>query len=170
MSYEQIRSIAADESKRWGYHRSGAYFWKHGQELTTVVHLQRSRWGTGLYVNFGLIPRRFVVRRRPPGSEYWAFGDRAEVFDSPHLETFRRIALDSDQIDDEVAVRDAFKWLFQWIDRHLADEEALRAAVRDPASWLSRRADYTVGILGDWSRGELKAPEFYYSYGSYFRK
>lgn len=143
-----------------GYRHRDAMYWKHSGELTTMIHVQRSRWGPGFYVNFGVIPSRMVTRKKPPGPEYWPFGERADSCESPYKEQFRALAVGED-IGVTEDYNAAFAWLVDWIDRHLSDAVALRASILDPESWISRRAPMTEGILGDWARGELKEASHY---------
>lgn len=153
-----IRTVAGP----LGYRGKAGLFWRKGNELTTMVRLQKSRWDGGVYVVFGVIPNEFLFKEAPPPSAYWPLQERGESFDSLHRPVFEALASDKGNELDKSTLHEAFAWLFGWIRDNISEESAFRAAFGDPNSWLMRRGPMSEGILGDWSRGQLKDPGHYY--------
>jgi hypothetical protein len=145
------------------YRRKGSLFWKTGNQLTTLIHLQSSRWGRGMYVNFGVTPNEMITKAAPPSVEYWARQKRGESCDSPFKDQFSRLVLDDEDAMRPEEMTEAFRWLLMWIEDHFGDADAMRKAIIDKNSdsW---------GILEDWAKGELKEPSYYFKDAPYYCK
>lgn len=151
-----------------GYRHKGGLFWATADELTVLIQLQRSRWGAGIYVNFGVMPTQLITKNRPPSVEYWPLQERGETFESPYKHHFEQMAMDERSVTSD-AIEEAINWLVGWIDRHLRDPHALRTALYEPSSWLSQRGPMQEGILADWARDRLRDPIHYYQGLPYYR-
>lgn len=155
-----------------GYRRKGALFWKADGELATLIHLQGSRWGKGVYVNFGVIPTGMITKPAPPSTGYWPIEQRAEIFDSPFREQFVGLVTDDEGITPAETMTDAFRWLFTWVEENLADTNNVRRAIleQDPNSGVARMGPIPVEwVMYDWARGALKEPSQYYKNLPYYR-
>lgn len=157
------------------YRRKNDLLWKTHSELTTLVHLQSSRWGGGKYVNFGITPNTMITKAVPPSVEYWPMQERGESFDSPFRGQFERLVMDDEDTMPPEEMIDAFRWLLAWIEEHLADAAVVGKAIleKDPTSGIAQMGPIpTEGIMADWARGELKEPSYYFKgpySGSYYR-
>ena len=145
-----------------GYQHKGGLFWKTGSELTTLIDLQRSRWGRGVYVNFGVTPNAIVTRAYPLSVEYWARQMRAESADSPFRDQFAALVMDDEDLMPPEDMADEFRWLLAWIENHYGDAAVVRKDTLDqyPDSW---------GLLIDWARGTLREPSSYFEDAPYYR-
>jgi hypothetical protein len=149
------RSLAAvlkPLAERFGYNNRGLLYWKNGEELTKLIHLQASRWHRGgVYVNIGVTPNVLITKRVPPGTGYWALELRPTQWEWASFRVFE--ALERGTVDhDSARVESALRWLVRWIEQSL-NEATLRAALRDRHHWL---AAYATAILKDWALGKLK--------------
>lgn len=145
-----------------GYRHKGGLFWKTGNELTTLIYLQRSQWGRGIYVNFGVTPNAMITKAYPPSVEYWAEQRRAESADSPFRDQFAALVMDDEDLMPPEEMADAFRWLLGQIESQFGDAEAVRKDTLDqyPDSW---------GLLIDWARGTLREPSSYFEDAPYYR-
>ena len=115
MSTAPLASMVHAIAKPLGYRRHGRTWWRSFGELTTVVNLQSSQWGSGVYFNFGTIPTsRYVVR--PPRWGYWPISFRGGTFRGPFQDQFGDLSVISDNADiDPEALQPAIEWMFQWL-------------------------------------------------------
>jgi len=141
-----------------GYQRLGGLFWKRSEELTQLVHLQKSRWGGGVYVNIGVTPTQMITKATPPGTGYWALELRPTSWKGRYFQTFCR--LEDDEPVDAEEVERALQWLVKWMEKRLR-AESVRQDVLDQTSWI-----WELGIatrmIKDWAGGSLRAPEQYF--------
>jgi len=163
MKSDVLKSLVRRFAVLRGFRTKGPVAWKRQGELTGLLHLQFSKWGSGCYVNFGYSPSS-MVKAAPPGPEYWGYAERAEGFESPFRETFRLLAQgDSEDPPLESEVERGFGWLLEWLDYQIENAQVMRHKIRESPianEW---------GVMTDWARGELREPRFYFPDGKYFR-
>lgn len=154
-----------------GCRRKGNLLWTSGDELTTLIYVQSSRWGKGVYVNFGVTPNAMITKDVPPGAGCWGWNRRAERLDGPFRELFWQMAMDDEDAMRAADMTDAVRWLVAWIEENFADAAAVRKTVLDEIdqaahAGVERGAGF---IMDDWARGELKEPTRYFKNTSYDR-
>lgn len=142
-------------AKPRSYRRRSGLFWKKHPELTTLIYLQRSRWGGGIYVNFGVHPSALVADK-PPSVEHWGRSLRGESHDGPFREQFIALAKDDDDTMPAEDMTDAFLWLLDWLDAHFADADYVRQMVLQSPRHDEVLADGFRWCLSDWATGCLK--------------
>lgn len=175
MKTETLAKMVHQVAKPLGYRRRGGLFWRSRDDgLTTMIHLQRSRWGGGMYVNLGLMPTEHITKAAPPGPEYWPLSMRAAAIESPHQEEFRDLEQDDDDTMPPEEMAGAFTWLLAWMDENFGDADRIRRAllgeITHPliSSRLTAAAD-GEWIMLDWARGKLKPPRHDYKGTPYGR-
>lgn len=157
MNTTELRNVAWNVAKMHGYRRKGVLLWKSGQDLTVILHLQKSAWSKGLYVNWGVTPTAMVIKPYPPGVEYWPVGGRAKDFESPFHNLFDQLESDdNDQLKQE-DVREAFVWLLGFLQNEYGNAEAVRQRVL-------RGGDSPEFIIEAWASGQLKEPWEYFKH------
>ena len=168
MDTAKLSKVLFEIAKPLGYRRKGNLFWKKGPELTMLIHLQKSRWCPGVYVNFGITPTAMVTRSVAPSVEYWPHGDRATSLESPFRDAFDRLDMDTESKMAPEEMVDAFRWLLSYLESTYGDAEAFRAKT------LAKYADRDVAgfIIPDWANHILKEPSEYWkdSHAPYYRK
>lgn len=168
MDTAKLSKVLYEIAKPLGYRRKGNLFWKKGPELTMLIHLQKSRWSPGVYVNFGITPTAMVTRSVAPSVEYWPHGDRARSLESPFSDAFLRMEFDDEDKMAPEEMVDAFRWLLSYLESTYGDAEAFRA--KELAELAVR--DFTGFIIPDWAKRTLKEPSEYWkdSHAPYYRK
>jgi hypothetical protein len=173
MNKATLVKIVHSIARSLGYQRKGNLFWKTGKELTVLVHLQGSRWGKGVYVNFGVIPSKMIIKTTPPGPGYWPIETRAESFGSPFQQKFRELITDDEDVMSVDEIKNAFRWLFTWIEDNLTNETLVREAIlkQDVTSGIAKLVPIpTEWVMADWATGNLKDPAYYYGDLPYYRR
>ena len=61
MNIKELTIIVAALAKPRGFKRKGTMFYATGTETTAMLHLQKSRWDSGVYVNTGVLPNAMCV-------------------------------------------------------------------------------------------------------------
>lgn len=130
--YTQVLSRSA---KVFGYTRAKNLCWNDHGELTTFVHLQSSQWGAGVYVNVGVTPSEWTVRKGGRKVEYWGISLRADDIDGPFVECFHRMSAEAVDPDSMSA---PFEWLVGWIEENLGTIERLDHFMRTSPPWMRR--------------------------------
>lgn len=152
-----------------GYSRRGRLFWKRGPQLTKLVDLQASRWGKGVYVNFGVLPKEMVIGKVPPDVGYAGISERGEHQDGPYRGEFERCAYDDADHMPAEAMRRPLQWLIEWIEDNLTDADAVRQSVLNDGPPLFPR-NRPFLFMKDWARGQLKEPLHYFEDTPYYRR
>jgi hypothetical protein len=158
MDTAKLSKVLYEIAKPLGYRRKGNLFWKKGPELTMLIHLQRSQWCPGVYVNFGITPTAMVTRSVAPPVGYWGKSDRALNLESPFRDAFDRLEMDIENKMAPEEMADAFRWLLSYLESTYGDAEAFRA--KELAELAVR--DFTGCIIPDWAKRTLKEPSEYW--------
>lgn len=151
MDNVQLSKVLYEIAKPLGYRRKGALFWKTGAELTMLIHLQRSRWDRGVYINFGVTPTVMVLTSLPPSVAYWASQERAECVESPYREMINRLVTDSDDQLPPEEMMETFQWLLTFLEAQYGDTEADRRHI-------IQEYGQTSCIITDWANRSMKEP------------
>jgi hypothetical protein len=167
MNKQELTALVKAIARPMGYVNRSALFWKRGSELTRLVRLQSSRWGKGVYLNFGITPNRLIRNRVPPPDGYWGWEERGECLEGPYREVFARCANDKDDRMPAARMRKPVEWLIRWMESHLGDEQAVRASVRGEAAPLSVHTRPT-GMLKDWADEKLQSAQTYFKGTPYY--
>jgi hypothetical protein len=167
MKRDDLVEIAIQIAKPRGYRHRRNMLWISNGELTRLLHFQQSRWGHGVYVNFGVTPDSLVKSNIPPGTGYWGLEMRATTWDGPFADRFRRCENDHDGTLRSGTMRRPIRWLLDEMDRYLSDSAFVRAAVLDTECVESVHASR---IIKDWARGSLKHPTRYFINAPYYRR
>jgi hypothetical protein len=61
-----VKSILNDELVSLGFKRKGVYWYKHGEEVISVVGLQKSHWGRYYYINLAIWVKLLGKMEYPP--------------------------------------------------------------------------------------------------------
>jgi len=163
MNIKELTIIVAALAKPRGFKRKGTMFYATGTETTAMLHLQKSRWDSGVYVNTGVLPNAMCVRKYPPSVGYWMMQDRAYEIASPFKEYFLWLGSGDDRDFEDDAPVEVFGWLLDWLAQQYLDARALTETVRAGPFHNER------GILEDWVRGELQPPRSYWPATPYYR-
>lgn len=149
-----------------GYNSKASTFWKIGKELTILINVQKSRWGDGIYINYGATPNEMMVQASPPPIYCWGTQRRAESEDFPFQEFFRRLAsgYDEDLSPEEAA--DAMEGLRDLLKDSFENADVYRREL------LQKYPDHEAGsfFMIDWANNVLRSPKFYFEEKSYFNK
>lgn len=174
MKTPELAKLVQSLSGPLGYRRKGNLFWKSGNELTTLIKLQGSRWGGGVYINYGVIPTDLIIDHVPPGVEYWPFQERAESSTAPFKEQFVRLAMNNGQAVLPEEMVEPLQWLLAWIEEHLGNADRVRQALLGmtvSSTWTSRIEPMPEQwIMLDWAKSQLKEPLHYFNDTPYYRK
>ncbi|MBX3359661.1 MAG: DUF4304 domain-containing protein [Phycisphaeraceae bacterium] len=165
MNCTEMAKVVRGIARPLGYRGRGGLFWRTGDELTRLIHLQRSRWGAGVYVNCGVVPSRFVIKRTPPGSGYWGVEFRPTSWHGPHFDLFCRCEADHEDRMSARTMTRGLRWLVGWMDETYSDEDRVRALVLNRST--IQHAHSTIAMK-DWARGRLRAPAHYFDGASHF--
>lgn len=157
--------LCASIATEYGYRRRGALMWKPVGDVVILVQLQKSRWGNGVYVNFGATPIEMVTKPVPPSYGYWGLHLRAPEWSGPYVKAFIRCETDCDDRMRASELERPFQWLFRQLNKFMSDGEWLRKVVLDPECVECVHAD---AMMRDWARGRLKAPLKYFKGTSYY--
>ncbi|MFN0132744.1 MAG: DUF4304 domain-containing protein [Phycisphaerales bacterium] len=152
MTGREINSHFAVVARQHGYRRMGGRWWRSDQEITTLVELQASKWGSTIYVNVGVLPTCFAGPA-PPRSGYWALSGRPPRIKADFAVWFGLLEGNG---PDQLTPHDAslsIDSLFRWIDKHLADSQLLRIEANQVGTWTWEHAR---AMLKDWIRGQLR--------------
>lgn len=165
MATTALLQIVSEVTKPRGYSRRGYLFWIRAPELTRILHIQRSRRGTGVYFNFGVIPTVMVTKSYPPGSSYLGLRLRATTWEGPYSTAFANCERAySDRLHARAMLRPV-AWLIAEIDTFLADPEWVRKVVLDDDCVES---SHSFLLIRDWARGSLKHPRDYFLHSRYY--
>ena len=155
MDRKEAKAVLSVVAASSGYSCKGALAWNGGVEIVRMLQYQSSRWGSGTYVNFGIIPLALIPRSVPPGVAHWGYHGRAESLLEPFQDVFIRFALNEVSVSpDELEA--ALRWLFTWLDGVFANEPNIRRDVLDASSWLHSSGPVTLTFKA-WARGETVA-------------
>lgn len=168
MDKAEVIKLLNQLSTPLGYNRKGSLFWKSGDELTMLIHLQKSRWGGGLYVNIGVTPNKMITKSTPPGPGYWGWEQRGESLQGPHRQLFEACAHDDNNEMSPMELAKPLAWVLKWMDSHFSDAEAVRAAARQSRSWMHRTGAMSL-MMKDWGAGKLKSSKRYFGGTPYYR-
>ncbi len=152
MNSKELVRILKPLSRCRGYNSKGQLFWKSTIDTITLIEIQSSRWGSGVYINFGVMPARAVSGQVPPRSGSWGWTMRAESMAvSPFREQFWLLALGEhpERLSNE-DVASAVKWLLDWIEMHLSDSDYVRDAVQSSESVLQLLTPAS-GAMKEWA-------------------
>lgn len=174
MKKSELLKLLIGIARPLGYERRGSLFWKSGDELTTLVHLQSSRWGGAVYCNIGVIPSSMITRSVPPGPEYWPIGERCETLPSPFQRCFERLAVDDNDEMTSEEMEGGLRWMLAWLEDNFGDAGRVRRSVlglEPPSPAIASRLsqDAEEWIMTDWARGDLKEPSHYFKGLPYYR-
>jgi hypothetical protein len=167
MNRIEIVDIAVRLAKPRGYRHRRTMLWTSNGELTRLLHFQQSRWGKGIYVNFGVTPNKLIKGGIPPGTGYWGLEMRATEWIGPFTETFRRCESDHEGRMIAGTMERPIRWLLNEMDRYLSDSAFVRTVVLDSDCIESVHASR---IIKDWARGSLKHPKQYFTNAPYYRR
>lgn len=169
MEVSELIQTLAEFARPLGYRRKGTLFWKRYPELTTLIHLQCSRWSDGVYINLGATPNAMVTKPTPPGAGYWGTSRRSESIDSPFKEQFEGLALDATDVD-AANMTEPLRWLLTWIEENLADADRLRQELLDlEPNQIISNAGAVPCMMRDWAHGRLLEPSKYFAGTPYYR-
>ena len=176
MKTEQMGKLVHQIGKPMGYRRRSGLLWRTRGELTTLIHLQRSQWSGGMYVNLGVIPSELITKAVPPSTGYWPLEERAANLETPHQEMFQQLERDTEDTMQPEEMAEAFTWLLAWMDETFGDTGRVRQALLGIGGVTiplvsSRLTTAQSGEwpMVDWARGELRSPTHYYKGTPYYR-
>jgi hypothetical protein len=165
MDKKELTKLVSSLCKPLGYKVKSGLFWKGCQELTILVQLQKSRWGAGVYVDFGATPSVMVTKAVPPGAGYWGLEMRPTAWMGPFFKEFVDCEDDHEDRMKPDQMSPALQWLIQWMEDNIADEGRVRQAVLDCRSLEFPRASI---MMKDWARNQLKPPSVYFDGTPYY--
>lgn len=146
-----------------GYTVKGNTHWKTHSEVTTLLHLQRSRFDKGIYVNIGAIPNAFVKGSKPPRCESCPFYSRVTMLRSNNrTHIFKALQSDARRVDAR-DLENAAQWIFAWLENRFRDGHKVRLRV------LREKDDGMIDIWRDWALGRLRPVRQYYTNDPYFK-
>lgn len=158
MTKNELNKVMREELLDKGYAYSSGIFYKKNSELSILIELQRSRWGKGIYVNVGATPSSDIVNNKPPSAAHWGIQVRGEMLsDKPFSECFRQLAIDDEGRLSADAMVEPLNQLVGWLEIQFADPAAVRSAILDPNSWISK-SGIARAVIKKWAG--LKIPDY----------
>ncbi len=128
MNPSAVTSLLHKIASERGYRRRGRVFWKPSADLVLLCNVQKSRWGPGVYINYGVTLAKKMAGSVPVNDGNWGISGRANSLESPCKDVFHRLAEGkASPTTDEL--EPALRWLLNWMDSHLGDARVLRNAL-----------------------------------------
>lgn len=158
MNKSDYLQLISKHARPLGYARASTLFWKTGREHTSVIQVQKSRWCDGVYINIGATPNTFIRSVKIPRVKYWGITMRADSWDSPFVDDFRRCETDSINSILPEEMDGAVRWLVQHVEDNVQNEANFRDLILNPRSVEHSHASL---MMKDWAMGKLKSPEYY---------
>lgn len=160
MDKQSLIKVIREAARKHRYTCRGSASWRVGEDgVVSIIEVQSSNFGSGKYINVGVMPQSFMIRPKPLNDGYWPLRHRASSIPSPYISQFSDLQFDHDDKLNADDFSEAFDWLFGWLTDTWGTHDKLKTLYADP-NWIYRK--YANFVFPDWMEGNLKSITEYY--------
>lgn len=152
MITREILSRMKKVARPLGFSAKGTVFWLWTDEFVCAVHLQKSSWGLGWYLNFHASPRMYVGDEATltNSSLGWPFGGRMEDYAPAEVYIIIKF-LETEEANhaDVSTVDPVLEWMFPFAADLFTDAEKVRTAIIEQD--VNHPLGATARLGGPWA-------------------